>query len=59
VGSIPASRTNQPFFNVSERLKTRMFIGIAGFLLTVFFCIIGFQAVHKQPTAYFDALMAR
>jgi hypothetical protein len=43
---------------VSERLKTRMFIGIAGFLLTFFF-LIGFQAVHKQPTAYFDALMAR
>jgi hypothetical protein len=34
VGSIPASRTNRPFFNVSEHLKTRMFIGIAGFHLS-------------------------
>ena len=30
---IPASRTNQPFFNVSEHLKTRIHKRIVGFLL--------------------------
>ena len=31
MGSIPASRTRRPFFNVSQHLKTRMLIGMAGF----------------------------
>ena len=31
---MPASRTNRPFFNVSEHLKTLMFIGISSFYLS-------------------------
>ena len=31
---MPASRTNRPFFNVSEHLKTFMFIGISSFYLS-------------------------
>ena len=29
----PASRTNRPFFNVSEHIKTRMIIDIAVFIV--------------------------
>ena len=31
---MPASRTNRPFFNVSEHLKTLIFIGISSFYLS-------------------------
>jgi len=30
---MPASRTNRPFFNVSEHIKTRMIIDIAVFIV--------------------------
>ena len=54
VGSIPASRTNRPFFNVSENLKTRMFIGIAGFHLS--HRISGGNMTYRQKSSRFDGI---
>lgn len=46
LGSIPASRTNQPFPDVPRRSKTRMPIGIAGFLVAS----RGFGKFHEVPS---------
>ena len=54
VGSIPASRTNRQFFNVSEHLKTRMFIGIAGFYLS--HRISGGNMTYRQKSSRFDGI---